>query len=290
VNYSKEVDTGDLILRLSAIARGLEDEGQLNLAKIFRAAAVGEIYRESRNRPRLGAGLVEAMRETAAEMSGRESASNSLTQAMSYAVEALERREMPLLPDIPNPLVCYQCGEVMLQDPPLAECPTCNARRYSFQKILPIYFFQQPLKRSQVESLLDANLQEVESIVAGIDEQTADQGSWPLREILYHLASAQNLMYGRARRMINEDNPTLVSVQPSDSEVSEPFALEQTLGEYRATRKEVSEWFHSLSDADLNRGGLHPEWGPFTVLSQVTYMVQHEQLHLAELEARREGR
>ena len=52
--------TGVRMIRLLAIARGLEDEGQYNVAKLFRATAWGEGTRATLERPRPNSGLYEA--------------------------------------------------------------------------------------------------------------------------------------------------------------------------------------------------------------------------------------
>jgi hypothetical protein len=93
---SSASSSDDLILRLSAVARGLEDEGQLNLAKLFRAAAAGENYRHTQDRPRQGGGLEEAMRSAVDDLSDRSTTSKSLRTAMGYAIEAFERGEWPM--------------------------------------------------------------------------------------------------------------------------------------------------------------------------------------------------
>jgi hypothetical protein len=51
---------GRRILRLLAVERGLQDEGQGNAARLFRAAALGEALRATRVHPRLGRGLEQA--------------------------------------------------------------------------------------------------------------------------------------------------------------------------------------------------------------------------------------
>jgi hypothetical protein len=77
--------TENLILRMGAVARGLEDEGQYNIAKLLRAAIAGEIYRSSQQRPRQGAGLEEALRDLVADFTSRDTTSESLANALRYA-------------------------------------------------------------------------------------------------------------------------------------------------------------------------------------------------------------
>jgi hypothetical protein len=282
------VVSSDLIVRLYSVARGLEDEGQNNIAKLFRAAALGEMYRASQDRPRQGAGLEEAMQEAVADLVGSDTTSESFTQALSYAVQAFERGDWPLLTDIPKVHVCRFCGDVIVGEQP-NHCPTCGARSLTLQESPPVFYLDS-MSPEQVKKALRDNLTDIERSVEGFSEEDADRGVWPMRDILSHLVGAQDLMFGRAKRMLAEDNPNLGSVPPTEIGKGEkPASMAEMLDSFRQTRREVIEMFNSLSPEQLDRPGYHPEWGRLTVLSQITYMVRHEQSHLAELEARRNG-
>jgi rubrerythrin len=281
----------DLVVRFYSVARGLEDEGQNNIAKLFRAAALGEMYRSSQDRARQGAGLEEELRDAIADLAGLETTSESLTAALFKGLEAFERDEWPTLSDIPETRVCRFCGEVMVGILP-NRCPRCYARPLTFHEVLPVFYLD-PLTPDELRQALRSNLAEVERCVSGIDEEKADQGPWPMRDIMSHLLGAQLLMYGRARCMLSEDNPDLGSVAPTVVRAGTgngPAGMEEMLRTYRESRQELIELADSLSDEQFARTGYHHEWGMLTILSQLTYMVRHEQSHLAELEARRNGR
>jgi hypothetical protein len=231
----------DLVLRLSAIARELEGEGQLNLAKLFRAAAEGEIHQQTQSRPRLGNGLDTEMQSVVDDFSAHGMSSGPLIGALTQAVEMLKRGESPLMEDIPNPYVCCHCGYVSIGLPP-GPCPTCEARPYSFKEIPPIFFLQQPFEASEVAVLLQENLRDIEESVAGVDETASDNGVWPMREIMAHLFGAQLIMFNRAQRMLSEDNPDLGSIPRSEidaiyGEASRPIA--EMLESYQTTRYEL---------------------------------------------------
>jgi hypothetical protein len=63
-----EEAVGLRILRLLAVERGLQDEGQGNAARLFRAAALREALRATRVHPRLGRGLEQAATDIIAEL------------------------------------------------------------------------------------------------------------------------------------------------------------------------------------------------------------------------------
>jgi rubrerythrin len=283
--------SSDLVVRLYAVARGLEDEGQNNIAKLFRAAALGEMYRSSQNRARQGAGLEEELRDAIADLAGLETTSESLTAALFKGLEAFERGEWPTLSEIPATRVCRFCGEVMVGIDP-DRCPRCNARPLTFHEVLPVFYLD-PLTPGELRQALRSNLAEVERCVSGVCEGVADRGPWPMRDMMSHLLGAQLLMYGRARQMLTEDNPDLGSVAPTEVRAGTgngPATMAEMLYAYRESRQELIDLAEDLSDEQFAQAGYHHEWGVMTVLSQLTYMVRHEQSHLAELEARRNGR
>lgn len=289
--HQGQVLSSDLIVRLYSVARGLEDEGQNNIAKLFRAAALGEMCRASQNRLRLGKGLEEELADVVAEIVGDESTTESLAAALFRGLEAIQNGGWPLLTEIPRTYVCRFCGAVMVGRVP-NRCPHCAARPLTFQESLPVFYLE-PLTSEEMRAALQTNLNEVVRLVDGVTEEQADQGVWPMRDMLSHLSGAQALMFGRARQMLEADNPDLGSIPPTEvrsNTHSGPSTIADMLNEYRQSRQELIDWAEQRTEEELNRSGYHAEWGTLTILSQLTYLVRHEQSHLAELESRRQGR
>jgi rubrerythrin len=291
IMQADSVSASNLVVRLYSVARGLEDEGQNNIAKLFRAAALSEMYRASQNRPRQGAGLYEEMQDLVTELVGNETTTESFASALFRALNAFESNEWPLLTDIQETYVCRFCGAVMVGTKP-DRCPHCAARSLTFQESIPVFYLE-PLSPAEVRDALRMNLREVVRYVDSIDEEAADRGVWPMRDMMSHLLGAQLLMFGRARRMLEEDNPDLGSIPPTEvrsRETSGQSSMDEMLTAYRRSREELIEFADQLTADEWNRPGYHREWGQLTILSQLTYLVRHEQSHLAELEARRFGR
>jgi rubrerythrin len=285
------VGSSNLVVRLYSVARGLEDEGQNNIAKLFRAAALSEMYRASQERPRQGAGLHEELQDLVTDLVASESTSESFASALFRALEAFEKGEWPQLTDIPETYVCRFCGTVMVGTKP-DRCPSCAARPLTFQESIPVFYLE-PLTPEVVREALLSNLKEVIRYVDGVSEDAADQGVWPMRDMMSHLLGAQLLMFGRARRMLEEDNPDLGSLPSTEvrvRETSDSSTMAEMLEIFRSSREALIEFADQLSDQEFERAGYHREWGTITILSQLTYLVRHEQSHLAELEARRFGR
>jgi rubrerythrin len=283
--------SSNLVVRLYSVARGLEDEGQNNIAKLFRAAALSEMYRASQNRPRQGAGLHEEMQDLITDLVASESTTESFASALFRALEAFEKGEWPHLTDIPATYVCRFCGSVMVGTQP-DRCPNCAARPLTFQESIPVFYLE-PLTPAIVCEALRSNLREIIRYVDGVSESDADKGVWPMRDMMSHLLGAQLLMFGRAKRMLEEVNPDLGSLPSTEvrvRETSDASTMAELLAAFRSSREELIEFANQLSVEEFERPGYHREWGTITILSQLTYLVRHEQSHLAELEARHFGR
>jgi hypothetical protein len=101
---------GRRILPLLAVERGLQDEGQGNAARLFRAAALGEALRATRFHQRLGRGLEQAMTDIIVEL--RAAGSHELAALMAQALATVSAGGWPTLAQVPPTFVCRGCGEV----------------------------------------------------------------------------------------------------------------------------------------------------------------------------------
>jgi hypothetical protein len=272
---------GGRIVRLLAVARGLEDEGQYNAAKLFRAVAFGEGFRATRDRPRAGRGLERAATEAVAELRAG-GYGGELVSAMERALAAVRAGQWPTLEEVPRTFVCRNCGEVLLGEPP-ATCPTCRARVLTYQEVQAMYFLE-PLGVGELLATLAAASAEMQRLCAGVSEEQAGRGRWPMREIVAHLLGAERLLVGRAIRMLEEDDPELLSSSPPFEGGSDLAGLVEA---FRAARDRTLRRFEALTSDQWRRTGRHPEWGRLTLLQQLSWLARHEQSHLAELEQRR---
>ena len=273
------------MIRLLAIARGLEDEGQYNVAKLFRATAYGEGTRATLDRPRPNSGLYEAMDAAIAEL--RAAGVDAPVAAMEEALATLRAGGFPTQEDTPETNACRHCGHVMLGEPPEV-CPKCRARRLTFQPFPPVWY-NAPITPAEVLAAMANNLVDIQNISAGVSEARADTGVWPFRAILAHLLGSEQLLAGRAVRMLEEDEPLFVSVDPNEIGVDEeqtPPTIAAMLEDLTQARQATIARFSALAPLAWQRAGTHPEFGRMTVTQQLAYLVRHEQWHLAELEER----
>jgi hypothetical protein len=217
----------------------------------------------------------------------RASGSPELAALMDQALATVGSAGWPTLAEIPPTFVCHDCGQVMLGTSP-PTCPVCRARGLTFYEIGPFYW--ELLDVDRVLFALAAGVAEVEGICAGVSEAQAQRGPWPMHEIVAHLIGAERLMVGRAVRMLEEDEPELASVNWTETVVHGPASIADLGTRFREQRKRTLTRFGSLAPEQWQRAGHHPEWGRLTVHRLLSQLARHERSHLAELEARREGR
>lgn len=277
---------GERVLRLLAIARGLEDDGYYNAAKVFRAAAESESVAATREHARLGGELEANMEAVLNELRAGDS-DPELVEMLDRARAHVEEGHYSTLAEIPAPFVCRSCGRVLFQEAPAA-CPRCGARRYTFREFPPAYYLD-PVEPDELLHALEANAAEVERITAGVTEEEAARGVWPLREIVRHLHGAEQLLTGRAMRMLQEDEPELTIAIPAEIGDEASGSTLDLVREYADARRAALRVLRDISPEQWQRGGTHPEWGRVTVLEQMSFVLRHEQSHLAELELRRNG-
>ncbi len=263
----------------------MQDEGQGNAARLFRAAALGEALRATHVHPRLGRGLEQAATEIIAEL--RAVSSEELAAFMDQALATVSSGGWPTLAQIAPTFVCRDCGEVMLGNPP-PTCPVCRARALTFHEIGPFYW--ELLDVDHVLPAFAAGVAEVEGICVGVTEAQARRGPWPMREIVAHLIGAERLGAGRAVRVLEEDDPELAPVNWTETVADDQSNIADLVARLREQRERTLIRFGSLTPGQWRRAGHHPEWGRLTVHRLLSQLARHERGHLAELEARREDR
>jgi hypothetical protein len=91
----------------------------------------------------------------------------------------------------------------------------------------------------------------------------------------------------RIRRMLEESNPSLVSLD--GYELAKQRRYEQddplkVLSAFRAAREETIALLRGLDEGQLAREGFFAEYGPLTLRALVHYLRSHDQQHLAGIQ------
>jgi len=157
------------------------------------------------------------------------------------------------------------------------------------------------MNRHEIINTLRATPDAVQAICAPLtDDQlrrrpagaaATDESGWSLLEIVCHLRDSDQEDGLRIRRLVEEDNPTLV---PFDQEAwardrnynsDDP---KKALVAMRAMITGLAYQLENLSEQQWARAGQHPERGAVSVLSIATQAASHHRDHLAQMRGVRE--
>ena len=138
----------------------------------------------------------------------------------------------------------------------------------------------------------DAGLDVVTTAIESLSESQWDQrlgDGWSARMVIHHLADSETNSYLRLRRLVAEPAPTVI--QGYDEELwSQCEALGYatlpvgpSLEVFRAVRMASSLVLGRLSDADLDREGVHTQSGPYTIRDWLTIYAAHAEDHAQQI-------
>lgn len=116
-------------------------------------------------------------------------------------------------------------------------------------------------------------------------------GTWSIREVVCHIADAELLYVERMKRVLVEDQPTLMNAVPDlfvPKLVSPGRSIDGELDLIDAVRKHMTPILRSLQPADFQRTGRHSTDGPLTLetlLKRITGHVPHHVKFIKEKRA-----
>ena len=279
------------ITHLYALGARLEDEGQYNLAKLVRAAAVS-LTRQSAYQISLPTdkdGLMRELKRAMHRLSGY-GMETELLNALDRGMEAFAAGRLPLIHETPHPYVCRTCGYLRVGESE-EKCPTCGAWSSTFLCFLPIYWLD-ALEPFPALERLRQNPVEVKRLLQGVTEENLDkipeEGGWAIRNVVSHMRDAEGLLSIRLELMLEQDNPRLepkAIFEWATQEAERPSSTTEIFDSYCASRQATLKRLESISLADWWRTGQHEEFGPLTIRQQVSYFASHELIHLPQIEA-----
>jgi hypothetical protein len=131
--------------------------------------------------------------------------------------------------------------------------------------------------------------QEVVDALAGADDASLDKrpgpGTWSAREIVHHLADSEMTSAIRLRRLLAEDNPTIVGYDQEEFarrlHYDRPIAA--SLEAFRWARESSAEILDRLSEAEWSRAGTHSETGPYSVTRWLEIYAEHARGHAGQI-------
>jgi hypothetical protein len=126
-------------------------------------------------------------------------------------------------------------------------------------------------------------------IMGATDEQLERpyrEGGWTSRQVIHHLADSHMHAFLRAKRIVNEDNPTL---QPYDQDAwasqvdASSGPLEPSLAILEGIHARWAAFFRSLPEEAWKRTAFHPERGSMTLEDILRIYSGHGEKHLGHI-------
>ncbi len=281
-------------VNLLALAARVESEGRYNVAKLLRAAVFARAQREAdqalEEAPR-GDELLEALHGVA-DAFATDPLLVPLSEPLRAGTRAFAAGAVPLIDEVPDPLVCRRCGHVAMAEAPEA-CPRCAADGVTFLVQRPVWWLERydpasamaQLERTpaRVRALLD-------HIPVSAWSQRPEPGTWSPHEVLSHVRDAQGVLEQRVAAILEHDDPDLEAKMVwSWNQEARPATTQEVLDAYLASRARVLEVLRGAPADAWWRTGRHREFGRLTLTQQVSYFAAHEPTHLRQLATAAKG-
>ena len=106
--------------------------------------------------------------------------------------------------------------------------------------------------------------------------------NWSLAEIVTHLANIDVIFGPRFHRIVEQDRPTFMPVDPTAT-LAISTSPDEDLARWQAERATMCAWLAGLHSGDWNRQATHSTRGPITLRSEVQVIVNHDTDHLAQM-------
>jgi hypothetical protein len=117
-------------------------------------------------------------------------------------------------------------------------------------------------------------------------------GKWSIRQILCHLADSEAVVVDRFRRVIAEDNPTLMAYDQDAWARNLDYSrrkISHALETFRRTRGDNFELLKELPEEAFGRMGTHSELGPVSLLQLLRTYAEHAEVHSTQLKEVRQA-
>lgn len=273
----------DHLIKLICAARGAEAGGYNGVAKLLWALAYSEEVKAS-NQVGIPRG-VELDGELSAiiEALKARSGDTSVIAALEKGLQSVREDRTVNYADVPGVYVSRTTGEVILGEPP--EFTPNHDHRLGLREFKAIWYFE-PMSPAECLNALEHNPDVVAEQISGL---TAEQllvapapGEWNMRELLWHLLQAQELVAARVEKMLTENHPSLEGMAVWAMKDGQAISPGDILERYRASREVMVAHLKAIAPADWYRAGWHSEFGEQTVLSQATYFARHEMSHMPQ--------
>jgi uncharacterized damage-inducible protein DinB len=117
-------------------------------------------------------------------------------------------------------------------------------------------------------------------------------GKWSTREVVCHVADYEPVYADRMKRVIAEDEPTLLGGDPDAMAARLGYAkrdLEEELALMELVRQQMARILRSLKAEDFQRKGIHSVRGPVSLERLLQQITEHISHHVRLIEEKRKA-
>jgi hypothetical protein len=164
------------------------------------------------------------------------------------------------------------------------------------------------LNLSQIKTKLSGERTRLNELIATLSRAELlepHESGWAIKDLLAHLAVAENLNVKFARAMVVIDNPAQLKIMRGDfpdyphekftldefnaymTEKLRAHELEFVLAELARVRGETLAWLDTLGEEQLERRGLHAVWGEQSVRGMLRIVALHDKMHRDDVAKRK---
>lgn len=115
---------------------------------------------------------------------------------------------------------------------------------------------------------------------------------WTAREIAHHLADSEATAYVRLRRLIAENNPTIIGYDEEEfaRRLHYDRPIEPSLAVLAGVRVASLQLLESLTDEEWQRAGTHSDSGAYSVDDWLRIYAAHSHDHADQIRRARRGK
>jgi uncharacterized damage-inducible protein DinB len=139
------------------------------------------------------------------------------------------------------------------------------------------------ITQERLRSQLDCLPVLLAGTAAGDIDRRPASGKWSARENLAHLARYQQVFLERIGQILAQDRPAIGGYKAEDDPQWAEWATlpaEEVLARLQGGREQIIARVKQLSDAELERTGVHSRFGELTLAQWLEFFLLHEGHHL----------
>jgi hypothetical protein len=109
---------------------------------------------------------------------------------------------------------------------------------------------------------------------------------WNVVEIICHLRDLEDIYRRRAEQMVHEENPAVLAFDVTGAVTANDYAhadLREALSVWNERRAAYLAYLHTLTTPQWERTGVHPAYGPYTVLDAALRTALHDVNHTEQV-------